>query len=165
MSRARIVVAALSLSAAGLIGIVSHEGYTDTAVVPVPGDVPTVGFGSTRRADGAPVQMGDRTTPVRALVRAADAVSQTEQRLRACIGDVPLHQHEWDAVVSWAYNVGPGAACASTLVRRLRARDYAGACDELRRWVHAGGRRVHGLAVRRERERAQCLGQSDSREQ
>ena len=43
---------------------------------------------------------------------------------------VPLHQHEWDAYVSWVYNVSTAAACRSTLVRKLKATppDYAGAC-------------------------------------
>ena len=43
----RRTVAALTLSAAALVGIVLHEGYTDRAVIPVKGDVPTIGFGTT----------------------------------------------------------------------------------------------------------------------
>ena len=50
----RITVAALSLSAAAFIGLVVHEGYTDRAVIPVTGDVPTIGFGTT-----GGVKMGD----------------------------------------------------------------------------------------------------------
>ena len=52
----RIAVAALGLSAAGLVGIAHYEGYSDRAISPVPGDVPTIGFGSTRHADGRPVK-------------------------------------------------------------------------------------------------------------
>ena len=58
MNHARITIAALALSAAGLVGLVQYEGYTDRAVIPVPGDVPTIGFGTTEG-----VSMGDRTTP------------------------------------------------------------------------------------------------------
>ena len=54
----RRTVAALTLSAAALVGIVLHEGYTDHAVVPVKGDVPTIGFGTT-----AGVKIGDTTKP------------------------------------------------------------------------------------------------------
>ncbi|MBD3814505.1 MAG: lysozyme, partial [Betaproteobacteria bacterium] len=43
----RRTVAGLTLSAAALVGIVLHEGYTDRAVIPVKGDVPTIGFGTT----------------------------------------------------------------------------------------------------------------------
>ena len=52
----RRAVAALTLSAAALVGIVLHEGYTDRAVIPVKGDVPTIGFGTT-----SGVKIGDTT--------------------------------------------------------------------------------------------------------
>ncbi|WP_297832981.1 hypothetical protein [Thermomonas sp.] len=55
-------MAALTLSAAALVGIVLHEGYTDRAVIPVKGDVPTIGFGTT-----TDVKIGDTTTPPKAL--------------------------------------------------------------------------------------------------
>jgi len=152
VTRARIIIAALSLSAAGLIGIARYEGYLGEAYIPVPGDVPTIGFGAT-----GGVKLGDRTDPVRALVRLGQDVGEHERKLAACI-HVPLHQYEWDAYVSWAYNVGAGAACGSTLVRKLNAGDYAGACNELPRWNRAGGRVLSGLTDRREAERKRCLG-------
>ena len=43
----RSTIAALTLSAAGFAGIVLHEGWSNNAIIPVPGDVPTIGFGST----------------------------------------------------------------------------------------------------------------------
>ena len=58
MKHPRIAVAALSLSAAGFVGILLSEGYTDTAIIPTKGDVPTLGFGSTFREDGSRVQIG-----------------------------------------------------------------------------------------------------------
>lgn len=64
------------------------------------------------------------------------------------------------AAISLAYNVGPAAVCGSTMVRKFNAGDIVGGCEELRRWVYAGGKRVQGLANRREAERAVCLGQS-----
>lgn len=62
------------------------------------------------------------------------------------------------ALTSWAYNVGLGAACRSTLVRKLEAGDLRGACEELPRWNRAGGAVVRGLSNRRGAERALCLG-------
>jgi lysozyme len=152
--KARIAVAALSLSATGLVGIALHEGYTDRAVRPLPTDVPTVGFGTTKRPDGSPVQMGDTVTPPQALARALADVQK-------------LHQHEYDAFLSFAYNVGAGAFCNSTMARRLNAGDYAGACAEFERWTFFQGRdcrdpsnRCQGLAKRRADERAKCEGRS-----
>jgi len=69
-----------------------------------------------------------------------------------------LFQYEWDAYVSWAYNVGAAAACKSTLVKKLNRSDYVGACNELLRWNRAGGRVLPGLVKRRKAERNMCLG-------
>ena len=70
---------------------------------------------------------------------------------------VPLNQNQYDALVSFTYNVGVGAYCGSTLVRKLNQGDYTGACNELRRWVYAGGKRVQGGRVgRRRRGGAAC---------
>jgi lysozyme len=148
----RMHVAALSLSAAGLVGIAIHEKFMPVAYDDGVG-VQTIGWGTTHN-----VKPGDRITPDRALILLANDVNQMERQLRSCIGNVPMHQHEWDAIVSWTYNVGSSAACGSTLVRKLKAGDYEGACNELPRWVYAKGQKLRGLEVRREKERRQCLG-------
>lgn len=152
--------AVLMLSVAGLIGgIVSHEGYRDTAYNDG-GGVQTVGFGTTTHPDGTPVKPGERTTPVRALIMLNAHVNQTEQAMRACIGPVPLAQNEWDAYVSLAYNIGSGAFCGSTLVKKLHELppDYAGACIQIKRWNKDNGKVIPGLVNRREREYRQCMG-------
>ncbi len=78
-----------------------------------------------------------------------------------CI-NVPLRQREWAAVLSWTYNVGVGAACRSTLVRRINAGEQGpGWCAELDKWVFAGGKRVRGLVSRRAAERAICEGRPE----
>jgi hypothetical protein len=59
-------------------------------------------------ADGTLLYVG---ISLSALVRLGQDVTDTERGLRACIGDIPLYQYEWDAFVSWAVNVGVGAAC------------------------------------------------------
>lgn len=153
-SKTRTAIAALVLSAAGLVGIVQFEGYSSTAYIPVPGDVPTIGFGTT-----AGVKPGDTITPRAALARALADVSKFEGALKQCV-KVPLTQGEYDAFLSLAYNVGPSAFCGSTLVRLLNAGDYAGACAQISRWNKQGGRELAGLTKRREAERAKCEGRS-----
>lgn len=150
--RTRVALAALSLSAAGLVGLVTYEGYTDTAVIPIPGDVPTIGFGTT-----GGVKLGDKTTPVKALGRALTDVTKFEHAIKRCV-TVPLHQYEYDAYLSLSYNIGAQAFCASTLVRKLNAGDYPGACAEILRWNRAGGRVVAGLTNRRRAEYTSCMG-------
>ena len=150
---ARVQIAMLTLSAAALVGIAVSEGYRDTAYTPVPGDVPTIGFGDTHG-----VKMGDKTDPVRALIKLNQHTQTFQRELRVCIGDVPMYQYEWDAIVSWAYNVGTKAACSSTLVRKLKAGDYAGACKELLRWDKFQGKPLPGLTKRRQSEFSTCMG-------
>jgi lysozyme len=159
MSRIRIATASLAASAAVLVAIAVHEDYRGSAYLPTPNDRPTVGFGSTRRADGSPVRPGDTTTPVRALIHLHHDINATEAALHRCIGDVPLDQHEWDAYVSLAYNIGPTAFCSSTLVKKLKASppDYAGACRQILRWDKQAGRVLPGLVKRREAEYRLCL--------
>lgn len=151
--KARIVIGALTLSASALVGIAVHEGYRGEAYIPVKGDVLTIGFGTTEN-----VKPGDRIEPVQALVRKLADVQRFEGALKQCVR-VPLHQHEYDAFLSLAYNIGPGAFCGSTLVRKLNAGDYAGACAEILRWDRFRGEPLRGLTLRRQAENRQCLGQ------
>jgi len=151
----RTTIVALSLSAAMLVGIAVHEGYRGEAYVPVPGDRPTIGFG-----DAQGVQMGQRTDPVRALIRLNQQADTFQREMRACIGDVPLHQHEWDAFVSLTFNIGSGAFCRSSLVRKLKQTppDYVGACAEILRWDRFQGNPLAGLTKRRQDEHRLCVG-------
>lgn len=73
---------------------------------------------------------------------------------------VPLKQEQFDALVSFTYNVGAGALRTSTLVRRLNNGHCCAVPDELRRWKYAGGRVVNGLVARREAEIALYTGAS-----
>ncbi len=145
-------IAALSLSAAALVGIALHEGYRDTAYIPVPGDVPTIGFGTTQG-----VKPGDKITPPQALVRALADVQKYEGAIKNCVG-APLYQHEYDAYTSLAYNIGPNAFCDSTLVRLLNQERYEEACQQILRWDKFRGQPLPGLTKRRQQEYAQCLG-------
>ena len=61
------------------------------------------------------------------------------------------------ALLSWTYNVGVGAACGSTLVRKANAGDLRGACNELPKWNRAGGKVIRGLTNRRLAEQKLCL--------
>lgn len=163
IKRPRTTIAALTLSAAALVGIVANEGYTEKAVVPVPGDVPTIGFGTTEG-----VKMGDTITPPKALARALQDVRKYEGALKSCVS-VPLHQHEYDAYADLAYNIGTGAFCKSTLVKKLNAQDYAGACASILQWTWFRGkncaapnnvRLCGGLVTRRQSEYRTCIGEA-----
>lgn len=148
----RKLVATLAISGSALVTLALSEGFRDKTYDDGVG-VNTIGFGTTEG-----VKPGDRITVERALIRLLDDTKKKEVELKRCIGNVPMHQHEWDAIVSWTYNVGTGAACKSTLVRKLKAGDYSGACAELLRWTKAGGKELPGLVKRRQAEYKQCMG-------
>ncbi|MBW8465487.1 lysozyme [Acidovorax sp.] len=72
----------------------------------------------------------------------------------------PITDGQKAAFLSFAFNVGNGAFCGSTLVRKANAGDMAGACAELSRWTLAGGKELPGLVRRRAAERAVCEGKT-----
>lgn len=154
IDRRRSVIAGIVLSASALVGIALHEGYSEVAAPPVKGDVCTNGFGTT---DG--VKCGDRTTPPKALARALTDVQKFEGAVKRCV-TVPLHQYEYDAYISLSYNIGSGAFCNSTLVRKLNVGDYVAACEQILVWDKFKGKPLRGLTIRRQSEYRQCMGES-----
>ncbi|HID4131251.1 TPA: lysozyme [Pluralibacter gergoviae] len=91
-----------------------------------------------------------------AAVNLVADVIQVEQRLKGCI-PVQMPQPVYDALVSFTFNVGAGAACRSTLAALLNARQWRQACEQLPRWVYINGVKSPGLQKRRQRERTRCL--------
>jgi lysozyme len=75
-----------------------------------------------------------------------------EQAVREAVR-VKLNQNEFDALVSFTFNVGIGAFRDSTLLRKLNSGLRAKAADEFERWVYAGGQKLRGLEKRRIAER------------
>lgn len=152
MKHPRVAISSLFLSAATLVGIALHEGYSPKAYLPTPNDVQTIGFGSTKG-----VKASDTITPERALVRLLEDASTFEQAVKRC-APVPMHPHEFAAFVSLTYNIGQGAFCKSTVVKRLNAGDYTGACEAILMWDKQAGKTLRGLTIRRKAERNQCMG-------
>lgn len=150
--RLRHTISALTLSAVGLLAIANFEGYSDVVYEPVRGDVPTVGFGHADKN----LRVGDRINPLTGLEYLAQDLKDAEDAVKACV-TVPLTQNEFDAYVSFVYNVGRTAFCSSTLVKKLNRGDYRGACEELPRWVYFKGKPLKGLQNRREEERDRCV--------
>lgn len=149
----RLGIGVLAVSATALVSIAVNEGYRGEAYKDAVG-VPTVGYGETRG-----VTMKSRTTPDRALVQLLSSANRHADDIRQCI-KVPLYQHEFDAYVSLAYNIGTKNFCNSTLIRRLNAGDYTGACSEIKRWNKAGGKVLPGLTKRRKKEYRMCMGEA-----
>lgn len=164
MIKQRTAVGLLVLSASTLIGIATHEGYREQAYLPTKYDVPTIGFGQTKN-----VKMGDKTDPVRSLRRLEKELDEVYVAAVKRYVKVPLHDYEFGAYVSFTYNLGTENFRTSTMLKKLNAGDYAGACAELSKWNKQDtGKRdpsgkkimveIDGLTERRAEEREICEG-------
>lgn len=142
----------MKTSQAGIGLIKRFEGFSGKPYR-CPADIPTIGYGSTRYADGREVSMSDQPiTEAQAVQLLADTLGRYEKGVTGLV-TVPLTQSQFDALVSFAYNLGLGNLGNSTLLKKLNNRDYSGAADEFPRWVRGGGKILPGLVARREAER------------
>jgi len=118
-----------------------------------PAGVPTIGVGSTRYLDGRRVQLSDPPiTREHAMVLLRHKVlTEFMPGVRRLCGAVD-EPGRLAALTDFAYNLGLGALKSSTLRRRILAGRWDDVPAELRKWVFAGGRRMNGLARRREAE-------------
>lgn len=148
--------AAAAWLAIGVTAVGAFEGLRTTAYLD-PVGIPTVCFGETEG-----VRMGDTYTKAECEAMLADRLVEFDRGLARCLPQLPnYHPETRAALVSWAYNVGVGAACNSTLVRIANQGDLVRACDQLSRWTYAtkAGVRIQlpGLVKRRAEERQMCL--------
>ena len=135
----------------GLDLIKKYEGLRLEAYL-CPANVWTIGYGSTVYSDGSKVQRFDKINKTDAEHLLAMDYKKREFFIKEIV-KVPVTENQLGALVSFAYNVGLGALQKSTLLRKLNARDYAGAADEFLKWTKAGGKELLGLVRRRKEER------------
>lgn len=136
----RLPVYMLALSMTGFGTWAGYEGFSAKPVVPVEGDVPTIGMGSTHYEDGTPVRIDDPPiTRERAEELARNLLSKDEERFRKSIPGVKLTQEEYDLYVDFVGQFGIGNWYKSSMRRHLMAGEYRKACDALLKWRYAGG--------------------------
>lgn len=141
----------MKISDAGLELIKRFESLRLEAYLPTPDDVPTIGYGHT-----AGVKLGDTCSPEQALEYLRNDVGAAER----CVANsvrVSLTQSQFDALVSFVFNLGCRALGNSTLLRKLNAGDDVGASDEFGKWIHQGSKVLNGLVARREAEKEMFL--------
>lgn len=139
----------------GIALIKQFEGCKLTAYQDSVG-VWTIGYGWTQPVDGKPIRAGmtiKQETAERLLKTGLVSYERDVSRLVK----VSLTQGQFDALLSFTYNLGARSLSTSTLLSKLNAGNYAGAADEFPRWNKAGGKALNGLTRRREAERALFL--------
>ncbi|MFH4945096.1 lysozyme [Enterobacter hormaechei] len=145
----------MQTSEKGIALIKQFEGCELTAYQDSVG-IWTIGYGWTQPVDGKPIRAGmtiKQETAERLLKTGLVSYESDVSRLVK----VGLTQGQFDALVSFTYNLGARSLSTSTLLRKINAGDYAGAADEFLRWNKAGGKVLNGLTRRREAERALFL--------
>jgi lysozyme len=138
-------------SDAGVALVQGYEGLRLTAYRDSVG-VLTIGYGHT----GADVKQGMTITRDEAERLLRDDLHDAETAVEKAVR-VPMTQGQFDALVSFVFNLGAGRLQTSTLLRKLNDRNYIGAADEFPRWNKAGGKVLAGLTARRGAERALFL--------
>jgi len=140
-----------STSAQGLAIIKKHEGLRLSSYL-CPAGVPTIGYGNTRYPDGRKVILGEKLSSEK---EATQLLLASLQSFEAAVNrHLPnLNQCQFDALVSFTYNVGTGAFIKSTLLKKAKvnAADPS-ILDEFQKWVRGGGKVLPGLVTRRREE-------------
>jgi lysozyme len=143
-------VSKLSVSQTGIDMIKGFEGFRSYPYT-CPGGALTIGYGTTMKP-------GEFTSVTKeqaeALLR--KSIVGFERSIKKLV-TVPLSQNQYDALVSFTYNVGAGALKRSTLLKKLNSGDYTGAADELLRFTKSNGKVLEGLEKRRQKERTLFL--------
>lgn len=135
-----------STSAEGIQHIKDWEQLRLKAYKPHKDDVWTIGYGHTHR-----VYPGMEITQEQAESFLSEDLYHFESAVNDCV-KVPINQKQFDALVSFSFNVGSSALRRSTLVRELNKGNYDAVPDQLRRWNKSAGRVMRGLVRRRASE-------------
>ena len=141
----------MKLSAAGLALIEEFEGlrlesYQDGA------GIWTIGYGTTRH-DGLPVEEGEACTPQMAVQWLSEDVSEAEESVNELV-TVPVSQNQFDALVSFTYNLGRGSLAGSTLLKNLNSDSFELAAAQFPKWCFVAGKESPGLLRRRVAEQS-----------
>ena len=136
--------------ASGKSIIKEFEGFRAVAYL-CPADVVTIGYGTTR-IRGKAVKLGMKITTEEAEVFLEEDLKSFEDVVNQNV-NVELTQNQFDALVSFVYNVGAANFKKSTLLKKINVNKLIEASDEFLKWNKAGGKTLAGLTRRREAEK------------
>lgn len=153
MSKAKAIggVAGVLIAAAAAVPLIAEFEGWESVGYRDPVGISTSCVGHT----GSDAIVGRRYTDQECAAQLAEDAVKHGVEIGPCLpAELPMETRA--AFTSFAFNVGSGAFCRSTLSRKARAGDLAGACAELSKWTFAGGKQLPGLVRRRKAERALC---------
>jgi lysozyme len=130
------------------VNLIKHFEGCRLEAYKCPAGVWTIGYGHTKG-----VKEGDAIEQEAAEAFLIEDLEAFEQDVTRLV-EVPLTQQQFDALVSWTFNLGAGNLAESTLLRKLNNYQYAEVPEQMMRWVRAGGQVLDGLVKRRAAEAA-----------
>jgi lysozyme len=133
----------------GLMLIKQFEGFSPTIYLDAAG-LPTIGYGHLLRTGEAAMFKDGITEPMAQALLIKDVLRAEQAVLRLIT--TPLTDGQFDALVSFTFNLGSGALQRSTLRRKVNREEYVDAPAEFMKWVWAGGKKLKGLIKRRKSE-------------
>ncbi len=144
----------MKISENGLNLIKQFEGFSSTPYL-CPAKIPTIGGGSTYYPDGKKVTLQDKEITEEKAFEILEYIANKDfgSNINKVV-KVPLNQNQFDALVSFAYNIGNGNFNSSTLLRWLNQGNYKEASMQLLRWDKSKGIVLNGLTKRRKAEKA-----------
>lgn len=132
--------------------IAKWEGFSGSPYL-CPANIPTIGFGSTYYPSGRKVQLSDtHITQAKAMDILCQVSRYKIEGLNRYL-NVQLKQYQFDALVSFVYNIGLENFRGSTMLRKINAGDIEAAANEFDKWVYSGGKKLRGLINRRAEEK------------
>jgi lysozyme len=132
----------MKISKEGLSLIKKFEGCKLESYLCAAG-VPTIGYGSTKG-----IEMEMTISQERAEELLLEDIEVFEAEVSKAV-EVPLHQHQYDALISWTFNLGGANLNASTMLKVLNSSAYEDVPHQMKRWNKAGGKVLEGLTRRR----------------
>ena len=143
-----------ALAISGAFIVAPFEGKENKAYIDPVGIV-TVCYGNT----GKEAILGKSYTDDQCLDQMAEDLKQHDKQLMSIVKVPFKSDYQHAAMLSFVYNAGIGNFSSSTMLKKLNAKDYDGACQELTKWVYAKKKMLRGLVIRRSVEYLYCMGE------
>lgn len=142
------------------------EGYTAKPIIPVKGDRPTIGNGTTFYPDGRAVKMNDQAiTRKQAFEYLKFTMNKDAQPFNKTLLNIPISQTEYDLYLDFTYQYGIGAWSSSSMLKSLKVGKYKAACDSLLKYKYVAKRDCsirkngcYGVWTRQVERHAKCIG-------
>lgn len=140
-NKVKYSLSALGATTALILSIAGYEGYTSRPVIPVPGDVPTIGHGTTSYPNGVKVKMTDKPIDRKTAEHyLRNHVSKTEMQFKKSLSGVKLAQTEYDVYVDFVYQYGMATWNKSSIRSNLLKGNYKQACASLLKYKYVAKR-------------------------